>query len=526
MTSHSPVAETAPPMISFRDLLATMRRHWRALLVAPLLGILLASVWTLSQPARYTSTASALVAIGSGDNIGIALTADNLAKSKARQYAELGMSRGVAETAMAKAGIQMDVAEALDSIDVSNIDESAQLTVRASAASPEVARDLATAWIEALGEQVQELESGTASNTGAVSPAPGASAARGSSLMRIAPLAEASLPTVPSSPNVRLALAVGGVAGLALGIAYALVRKVLDNRVRSARALEEKYGLTILGTIPDTAGGRRRGDRKLKTDSRVMVTSGPSEVTPTERRARFRTVESFKELRTNLQFIRPDNAPRVVTITSSHPAEGKSSVAANLAVTLAQSGTPVVLVDGDLRRPVLAKTFGLVEGVGVTDVVRGQADVLDVLQDLPDVPGLMVLGAGPLPPNPSEILSSERFSALINFLAEEAFVIIDAPPLLPVTDAAILARRFDGCLLVVSAGRSTYDELDKVVSSLNKIQGEILGVVLNRVPTSGSEASSYQYYGNAYYSSAPAAGSSDHGKELGRPEAQGQRRAG
>ncbi|MDY6054837.1 polysaccharide biosynthesis tyrosine autokinase [Micrococcus sp.] len=495
MTTDAVPPTTAPPLISFRDLLATIRRHWRVVVTAPLIGLLIATLWTMAQPARYTSTASALVSIGSGDNIGVALTADNLAKSKARQYAELGRSRSVAENALSRVNADISTSEALEDIEVSNTEQSAQLTIRATASSPELAQQLASAWVAALGEQVASLESGNLT-----SPAPGAPTS--SSPIRVAPLSDATLPGTPSSPNAPLALALGFLAGLAIGLLYALVRKVLDNRVRSARALEERFGLTILGTIPEVSGSRRGGSQAQRTHTnRVMMNHDESSLTASEKRARFRTVESFKELRTNIQFLRPDHAPRAVTITSSHPAEGKSSVASNLALALAQSGTPVVLVDGDLRRPVLAKSFGLVEGVGVTDVVLGQASVDDVLQYLPDVPGFALLGAGRVPPNPSEIVASDRFNNLIRELSGEAFVVIDAPPLLPVTDAAIMARRFDGCILVVSAGRSTFDELEKVVSSVHKIQGEILGAVLNRVPTSGSEASSYQYYGDSYYSS-------------------------
>ena len=121
------------------------------------------------------------------------------------------------------------------------------------------------------------------------------------------------------------------------------------------------------------------------------------------------------------------------------------------------------------------------------------------MQYIPALPSLTVLGAGKIPPNPSEILGSDRFRDMVLDLAREALVIIDAPPLLPVTDAAILARRFDGCLVVVGAGETTSDELNKAVSTVKSIDGDVLGVVLNRIPTTGAEASSYQYYGKSYY---------------------------
>jgi capsular exopolysaccharide synthesis family protein len=193
-------------------------------------------------------------------------------------------------------------------------------------------------------------------------------------------------------------------------------------------------------------------------------------------------------LRTNLQFMNVDNPPRRIVVTSALPGEGKSTVAANLAGTLAANGAHVILVDGDLRRPTVAESTGVDGAVGLTDVLAGRLEITDALRRVRGVPNLLVLPAGTLPPNPSELAGSERMHKLLADLAKHAIVIIDAPPLLAVTDGAVLTRAADGALIVVSAGHTSYDTVDDAVAVLEKIHGHVLGVVLNRVavPNAGA----------------------------------------
>lgn len=479
MTVPPPLDAASESSVSLRDVVRFVRRYWPVLLIAPLVGVLVTALWAVVQTPRYTSTTSAVVSIGAGDNIGVALTADNLAKSKAPQYAELGDSRALAESVVQRLSFPLSVEDALEATEVISTPDGALLEINAEEASAARAQELSQAWTRALAERVRDLES---------SETP-----PGSSIVSVEVLADANMPTSPSWPDIPVVLALGAGTGLLIGLAYALARHLLDNRIRSTDTIEERYGLSVLGTIPQVERSKRgaAGAQERLLVGQQVDTRGPES---------FRIAEAFKELRTNLDFLRPDNAPRVITITSAHPGEGKSSVAASLALTLAQAGRDIVLIDADLRRPVLAESFGVVGGVGVTDVMLGRATVQEVIQTVAGLPNLAFIGAGRIPPNPSEILGSDRFHDMVRSLAENALILIDAPPLLPVTDAAILARRFDGCVLVVSAGRPTVDELDKAVSNVRNIDGDILGVVLNRVPTKGSEASSYHYYGQTYYS--------------------------
>ena len=193
-----------------------------------------------------------------------------------------------------------------------------------------------------------------------------------------------------------------------------------------------------------------------------------------------------------------DHPPRVVVVTSPLPGDGKSTMSANLALAMAASGQQVVLIDGDLRRPMIAAIFGLVEGAGVTDILAGRAEVDDVAQTFGHLDTLRIVAAGRTPPNPSEVLGSERMKDLLRELSREAMVIVDAPPLLPVTDAAVLTHSADGAIVVVGAGRTTIDVLKKAMNNLERAGGRALGVVLNRVPRSGGGYYDYRYTGDYY----------------------------
>ena len=207
------------------------------------------------------------------------------------------------------------------------------------------------------------------------------------------------------------------------------------------------------------------------------------------------SAESFLKLRTNLQFMDIDNPPRVIVVTSPLPGDGKSTVAMNLAAALSMSDRRVVLIDGDLRRPVLADSFGLIEGLGLTDVLIGSVQFEEVAQQVGGLPNLLVLAAGRVPPNPSEMLGSKAMRRLLERLAEDYTVIVDAPPLLPVTDAAVLTASADGALVVVSAGQTLDTQLRDALTNLQAVQGHTLGVVLNRVSPRSTSAG---YYSGSY----------------------------
>lgn len=201
--------------------------------------------------------------------------------------------------------------------------------------------------------------------------------------------------------------------------------------------------------------------------------------------------EAYRTLRTSIQFLGLDRTIQTVLVTSAGPDEGKSTTLANLAVTFAEAGREVLAVDCDLRRPSLHQLFDLPNDGGLTTAIREERPLIDVL--LPtSVPHLRLLPSGPLPPNPSEILGSQRMDRIIETLRTYAdIVLFDAPPLIAVTDAAVLGVKMDGVLLVVSAGKTKRDHALRAKSLLEKVNAKVLGVVLNNVKFDGSM---YQYY--------------------------------
>lgn len=463
--------------MELRTYLRILRAHWIGVVLLTVLGVVTAFGWSLLQPRVYTADAgsyvSAVRASGSSD-AGSALVAENLSKAKVKSFLDLGTWRSVAERAIEDLGIEASPESLVRRVKVTNPVDTVNIKVSASASTPEGARDLAEAWVRAMAAEIEDLET----NGGAAEPT-----------VQLVPGDSAELPTAPSSPNTRLALALGGLIGLALGIGYAVLRYVLDRRIRSADAVERETGVAVVGLIPE--------EKTFTPEDRLL----PIDPTSSGQSAKlFAVSEAMRELRTNIRFMDVDNPPRVIVVSSPLPGDGKSTTSSNLAITLAANGEKVVLIDGDLRRPMIAKIFRLVGGVGLTDVLAERATFADIAQTVDSAGNLLVVGAGKLPPNPSEVLGSARMRALIRDLAQTHTVIIDAPPLLPVTDAAVLGHSADGVVVVASVGKTTFDALGKALQNLERAGARALGVVLNRVPRKRGGAGYYDYrYGGDYY---------------------------
>lgn len=202
--------------------------------------------------------------------------------------------------------------------------------------------------------------------------------------------------------------------------------------------------------------------------------------------------EAYRTLRTNLEFSSLDKPIRAMVVTSAAPEEGKSTTLANLAVTIAQAGKKVILVDCDLRRPSLQKIFNVGATAGFTDMMRDDTKMSKPPLQETGVPNLQLLTSGALPPNPSELLASRRMGEVIAALQKQAdMVLFDAPPVIAVTDAAVLASKVDAVLLVISAGKTKREHAKKAKTLLEKVNARLIGIVLNNVK---GEASLYQYY--------------------------------
>ncbi|WP_343282050.1 polysaccharide biosynthesis tyrosine autokinase [Micrococcus sp. 2A] len=459
---------------TLRDVMAVFRRRWLPVLLATLLGLGLAALLTALQPRLYTSSSTAVVNPVVTDNPAAALSQDTVAKSRAVQYNELAKSMLVATRAVDLVDFPLTPGQARGAVTTTVPTGTSLIQVRAEWADAQQAAQLADAWVEALTQEADTL----------------ARADGATPQVQINRMLPATVPGSHSSPREALNLLVGGALGLAAGVGLALLLEALDRRIRGTEDLQ-RAGLTPIGMIPASI--------ELSGDRRVLLEGGSNPDA-----SHFRVREAFNELRINLQFMNPDDPPRIITVTSTNPADGKSTVAANLAATLAHAGVPSVLVDADLRRPTVATTFGLLAGAGLSDVVVGRADLADVIQAPAEFGGLLVLPAGQVPPNPTELLMSDRFKQALEALAETHMVIVDAPPLLAVSDAAVMATRLDGALLVLDAKSTTRDDVRQAVTALERVHAPILGAVLNRVESKGKDGR-YGYYRSDYTTAAPSA---------------------
>lgn len=456
--------------MEFNDYVRVLRAHWLGVVLIVVAALLGATAFNLTQPKVYAANATGFVSTGENTNPALGSVSDTLAKSRATSYVNIAESRAVADDVIKALGLHTSPQALIGHIDVVQPTDTVILAITARASTPPGAQKLANAWVHALAHEVQKIEDPSGKQK------PGT--------LRVTPYESAELPSSPVSPQVTRNLLLGLVLGLLLGFAYAVIRSRLDRRLRSITEVEGRYGVNVLGSIP------------LATD----LEHGPHEraAIAVENHARESgSAEAFRKLRTNLRFMNVDDPPRVIVVTSPQPGDGKSTIAANLAAAVALADQPCVLVDGDLRRPSVAESFGLVEGVGLTDVLAGEAEVKEVLQDVAGLPQLQVLASGSVPPNPSELLGSQSMRHLLRTLAANATVVVDAPPLLPVTDAAVLTAVADGAFVVISAGRSLDHDLEAALNQLKIANGRTLGVIFNRVAKRGQDAG---YYRSSYYS--------------------------
>ena len=290
----------------------------------------------------------------------------------------------------------------------------------------------------------------------------------------------ATVPTKAADPTPVVNGVIAFIVGLVVGMGIALLREYYDESIRTKDDLERvTAGLPTLGLIPAI------GDWRSTDDAYLVSKSAP--LSP--------PAEAYRSLRTSIQFLGLDRSLRTLQFTSPNAADGKTTTLANTAVAMAQAGERVVVVCCDLRRPRVHEFFGLSNAVGFTSVVLGTAELEEALQPVPEVPGLHLLPSGPRPPNPSELLSGRRAQTIFNQLGSMVdVVLIDSPPVLPVTDASVLASQVDGVLLITSVGTSTRKDITRALEVLARVEAPLVGVTLNRA----SESDSYAYYRYSY----------------------------
>ena len=444
--------------MDLRDYIRVLRRNW--LIVIGCVGLALGSATVLiaRETPTYTSTIRMFVSTPQAQE-GVAYQGGLFSQQRVISYADLVIGEQIAEAVIAELDLALTARELEDQLTSRVVPETVIFEISVTNTSAELAQQIADAVGVEFTALVADLES----------PEPGVAAP-----IKVTTVDPADLATVPASPRPLRNLALAGVLGLLAGVGIALLRDLLDVTVKDVDRLSERVGASTLGII---------GYDNDADEDPVPVRTKPQSP----------HAEAFRQLRTNLQFVDIDQDTKTFVITSSLPAEGKTRTSVNLAIALAQAGERVILVEADLRRPRVNRYLNLLDDVGVTTVLLGRVSVDEALQQYGDLP-LRVLACGRQPPNPSELLSSERMQLLLRELRERAdVIIIDAPPLLPVTDAAVLARQADGAILVVRHGKVTYDQVDRAVENLRLAGARLLGTLVNGTPAKGRDAYAYNY---------------------------------
>ncbi|HVT66066.1 MAG TPA: polysaccharide biosynthesis tyrosine autokinase [Mycobacteriales bacterium] len=431
-----------------------VRRRLALIVVCIVAGTAGAVYYSQHAKKTYTATAQTIFQLPNTHTLGDTVGGTIFAANQTVTYATVATSRAVAARVIALLHLDISPAELSKHLTATVEKNTSVLDVSATSNTPKGAQALADSAVTALGDEVDFLQS-TQQNK-----------------ITATVLDYAEIPTSPTSPNPALDITLGVLLGLVAGLGGAALLETLDRTVKSSAHGDALWAAPMLGVVP-----RRRGGMLVVRRDKDSVEAEP-----------------YKTLRTAVRFVTPDRPLRTLLVTSASAGEGKTTTAANLAVAIALSGERVVVVDADLRRARLASAFGVDQSVGLTSLVLGTASVNDALQ-LWDR-GLQVMASGPLPPNPSEIVGSQLFNQLLQSLAGIAdFVVIDAPPILPVTDAVAIAAQVDGVLVVTRHGKTPRNAAGEARRKLAGVGANVIGYVLNAVPS----RSAHSYYAEYQY---------------------------
>jgi capsular exopolysaccharide synthesis family protein len=436
-----------------REYIEIVRERWRAIVAGLLLGLVVAGGLVYLVPREYSANVTVLVAAQSDAS---ATTADTgeISSQRLGTYVELLRSRRLAGGVISDLRLPTTPDELADRVSVTTTPDSLLLTATVTDGSPDGAIRIANALADEFIRNVAEIEQPSDQT-------------RPPSVVAKA-FEPAQPPAEQVAPRPVRYLILGTVLGLLAGFAAALLRNGLDTTLRRRSQLEDILGAPVLGVI----------GRDSKIASSPLVIYGDPQAP---------LAEAFRQLRTNVQFTDIDSAHKLILVTSPSWGEGKTTTVCNLALALAEAGTSVLIIDADLRRASVASSLSIEKRVGLTDVLVGRIPIEQAVQPL--APALDVLPSGPLPPNPSELLCSTRMIKLIAGLRlMYEVVLIDTAPLLPVTDAAVLAPRVDGVLVLVRHGHTLGRDLRAAKDALDAVSSRIIGSVMTMVPHAGKRA--------------------------------------
>ncbi|MGA8988772.1 polysaccharide biosynthesis tyrosine autokinase, partial [Aeromicrobium sp.] len=441
-----------------QHLVRHLLRRWPSIIVMTAVGLTLSTVYLATASPRYTAHADVLISPPT------AQSARAVPERSVESYARVLGGRGTAGRVVQALGLSAG-ADSIDRrLDGEVLPGTSTLRATAEDGSAQRAAEISQSAAESFVTWFGTLDTDLTADV----------------------VEQAFVPTEASSPSRSNWLLLGGLLGLLGGLLLAWARNSSDRSIHTPAELEDIAGAPVLGAIAYD---------RAAVESPLITSLG-------SHHPRF---EAVRILRTNLQFLDIDRDTKVITITSSLAGEGKSTTACNLAIALSQTGSRVVLVEGDLRRPRVSEYLSIEKTVGLTTVLLGRVNLDAALQPAATA-GLDVLTSGALPPNPSEILQTNAMRTLVSELRHRYdIVLVDAPPLLPVTDASLLASISDGAILVVRHGQTSRDEIRTATERLHSVGAKLLGTVLSMSPVKELTRYGYGYgygYGPDYFAKA------------------------
>jgi len=451
--------------MSLREYLNVVRKRWVAILLILLASLSVGTAATLLSPKLYASTTRVFVSTQTPDTASDLLTGNNFTQQRVKSYADIVTSPLVLDPVVAQRQLGVTYEQLSSRISTNVPLNTVIIEITVLDPSPHQAANIADAVSRSLAETVDSLET---------------SANHTQSLVKVSIIQPGDVNLTPDSPKPVLNLGLSFLIGLILGFGFAIIRERLDLRVRNTEEVTSITGSNILGAMAFDPEAAKHP---------LIVHTSPRSV----------QAEAYRQLRTNVHFVEAAEGRKSIVVSSSIPNEGKTTTSCNLAIALADAGAKVLLIDCDFRKPDVHTYMGLEGAVGLTNFLIGQAKLDDVIQTW-GAGKLDVLPAGQVPPNPSELLGSEGMAKLLEKLeGKYDQIVIDAAPLLPVTDAAILSKITGGLVLVIGLGKTTRPQLQGAIHHVTAVQGRILGAVLNKVPQRGADVSGYGYgYGYGY----------------------------
>lgn len=444
--------------MELRDYVRVFRKNLWLIVTVIALCVAAAATIALTTTPKYEAESAVFVSTRGSGSLSELQQGTSFTQSRVETYAQIATTPIVLGRVIDALDLEESTQSLARQITATAPVGTTLIRIRAEDPDPERAALLADETAAALTVAVQRLETLEGE---AQSP------------VKLTQVETAVVPTSPASPNTTLLIGAGLVIGIVLALFAAVIREALDSRVRTPQDVQAISSAPIIGSMVFDPNARRR--------PLVFLTD------PHDARS-----EALRALRTNLLYLDIEGSHSFV-ITSSIPAEGKTTVAVNLALALAESGARVLLVDADLRRPKVHEYLRIEGGAGLTDLLIGRAEPRDVISSYGDR-GLRVLPAGRIPPNPAELLGSPQMRDLLAALEDEfEMVIIDTPPLLPVTDAAVLATRTSGAILLVGAGRASRHQLTASTQALEAVGAHVAGIVMSMLPSHGPGSDTYSY---------------------------------